>query len=70
MFLAEIQSIIAHHESKKYPYTLHSLSEMFSISRQTAKNWLKKLINMGFLESEIEQENLEPKRYLKNLKQI
>jgi hypothetical protein len=50
IFLAEIQSIISHNESKKFHYTLRKLSEMFGVSHQTAKNWIKKLVNLGFLE--------------------
>lgn len=70
MFLAEIQSIISNNESKKFPFTLRKLSEMFGVSHQTIKNWIKKLVNMGFLEIGMDYDNHEHRQFLKTCKKI
>lgn len=54
MFFAEVQSIISNSESKKFPFTLRKLSKMFGVSHQTIKNWVKKLVELGFLETGID----------------
>lgn len=68
MFLAEIQSLIFNSESKRLPYTLRKLSEMFGVSHQTIKNWIKKLVHLGFIEVGVDYDHPEHRQFLKNLK--
>lgn len=62
IFLAELQSIISNSESKKFPFTLRKLSKMFGVSHQTIKNWIAKLVDLGFLETGIDYGNIEEHR--------
>lgn len=70
MFLAEVQSIISNNESKKFPFTLRKLSEMFGVSHQTIKNWIKKLVNLGFLEVGMDYDNQEHRQFLKTCTKV
>ena len=65
MFLAEIQSIISHQETKKLHYTLRDLSKSFNVSHQTIKNWIKKLSNLGFVEIGFDYNTKCHRHYLK-----
>lgn len=70
MFLAEIQSLILNGKSKKFPFTLRKLAEIFGVSAPTIKNWLKKLVGLGFLEIGVEYDNHEHRQFLKSCKKI
>lgn len=65
LFLAEVQSLISNSEPKKFYFTLRKLSEMFGVSHQTVKNWIRKLVNLGFLEIGMDYE--ENHQFLKNI---
>jgi DNA-binding MarR family transcriptional regulator len=70
MFLAEIQSITSKRETKRLNYSLRDLSELFGVSHQTIKNWIRKLVKLELLEIGIDFEDTSRRQYLKTKNKI